>query len=407
MLTIAITHIDNLIKTQLFEIVNHVKLKKLFARWIGLEYLSSIGRETNQIKLKICDLSWNELKRELDKHADIETTLLFKLIYSEEYDQPGGEPYGLLIGDYEFAINNQNSNTLYYLGQLAELMQLSFVPLVTAATSSSFELNDFKELNPVELLRRNNLLTQTESWLNLRKKDSARYISLVMPNVLFDFYIEHNYQWNGFLVKRPRTWVNAAFAMAGTLMQNFKRDAWFLRATGVSEKKEIHGVIPKLKSEGHQGLLEVLIDEQLDKKLAEAGLTTMIQLPYMPQAYFLHMNSISFYQYPNDLSHTLPYLLCACRFAHYIKILQRNYIGSAYSMTECQQRLENWLNQYIASNHDLPANYRHKYPLTAGKIELNEYKGSRGVFHCKVYLQPYLKTNRASLGITITTDIKI
>ncbi|MEM9243128.1 MAG: type VI secretion system contractile sheath large subunit [Pseudomonadota bacterium] len=419
-----IARIDQLVAEQLREIIEHEMVKRLHASWIGLHYLIHCATTSAaNLKVKVLNVSWSQVVDDLMRASDVDYCQLFDKIYSAEFGSPGGEPYGILLGDYTINLlrykhHDGYKEDLTALRMLSDIAAAAFVPFITSVHPNSFAVNQFNELSTRPSLI--DLLSQPEykSWQQFRTSLQARFIALVLPRLLFNSYHEtmlqpqrHHYPYQQLL------WGSAIYAYGAVLAKSFTQTSWFSYSTGIPHAKTniAGGVVPALRAPQHstdrgttvyKTVTEVMFTESQEQDLHHAGFMPLCNLHHQGQAIFFSDASIQHtHGTLSDLHCLLHYTLCVCRFAHYIKIIGRNLIGQYITAMACQQQLNQWLLDYVASNTDLNPELRTKYPLKQAEVEVFETKGLLGSFSCLIHLNPHLRTTQTTVGVVLSTAL--
>ena len=408
--------------------MHHKKFQKLEASWRGLFYLIQqiIQLNTHLIKIRIFNISYSELYKDLFQASDFDQSTIFKRVYSDEYDQAGGEPYGLLIGDY-FVSHKIKKNSIDGIGFLQEMSKVaaaSFSPFVTAVDAGFFGLDDFTELqSPINLFQ---ILQQEEykRWRMMRQAEDMRFVGLLLPEVL----MRRPYQNEWHIISETARfvedylWGNPCYHYAARVMQVFAENGWFANICGLEKKEEDlmdqqhdHVDLNERGMMAKKYLAKIHLTDQQERDLSQLGFIPFCETRYSKWPVFYSSQSL---QQPmlynveaaNDnakLSKQLPYLLCACRFSHYLKIMLRNKIGSLLSAEDCQQYLQNWLLQYCSANADLPNSLKVKYPLSKGKIEVKSQNGLPGNYICLMYLKPHYQFDAIQSELRLVSHLSL
>ncbi len=430
----AIAEIDQRINDQLNAILQHSKLQKLEASWRGLWYLVIQAEGSRNIKLKILDITWAEVARDIERALDFDQSQLFNKIYSEEYGTPGGEPYGALIGDYEITHKTSAahpSDDISTLEGLADIAAAAFSPFITAASSQLFGLDNFSQLGTV--LKLDEIFKQPEyiKWQRLRSKPESRFIGLTLPRILmrtpyskspasfkgvyFREYAEDN-QSAGYL------WGNAAYAFGGILIREFANVGWFGHIRGVPRDILGGGLVTTLPIDcfdtdsdeiAYKPATDVLVTDTLEREISELGLVPLCHCYNTPFSAFYSNQSVqrtlntknSAVDANSKLSTMLQHILCASRVAHYIKIMIRDKIGSFLSAEECQDFLRRWLIKYTTGRHDLQWEQQARYPLREADVSVKEHPEKPGQYLCVIKLVPHYQVDQMVSELELVTEL--
>ena len=413
-----IAEIDHLINEQLNSIIHQPKFQKLEASWRGLWYLAEQADGTQNIKIRFLDISWAEVAQDIGRALEFDQSHLFHKIYSEEYGTPGGEPYGVIIGDYEIShqVSAQHPHDdISTLEGLAQIAAASFAPFIAATSSEFFGLDDFSELGqPINLA---NVLVQTEyiRWRSLRDKPDSRFLGLTLPRVLVRLpYTQGPGSYKGVYFdehtagpdSRNYLWGNACYAFAGILIRESAKIGWFGHIRGVPRNYVAGGLVTTLPvDEFHtdsngiafKPVTDVIITDAVEKELSDLGFIPLCQCYNAPFAAFYNNQSI---QQPkavgsNDarvnarLSAMLQHIFCGSRIAHYLKIIFRDKVGSFVTANECEQYLRDWLFSYTTGREDLEWEDQARYPLREADVTVREHPMRPGEYVCEIRLKPH------------------
>lgn len=420
LLTRVIALIDKKINEQLTTILDHPTIRQLEASWQGLLYLIKNKQKNISVQIKLLSIDKKLLAKSLGQVFDLDQSEIFNKIYHNEFGMPGGEPYSLLLGDYEFSHHHADVDLLDNMAQVA---QAAFCPFVSACSAKLFGLTHFSELacHP----RLSAIFNQPEyrRWNNLRKKSSSRFVGLCFPHLLVrePYSREHphgaRFSLNVLNSETSYLWANAGYAFASVLIRAFRLHAWPANISGVNSSMEGGAVVPPCDAMfstdvfgvAPKGIVDLFLSDQQEYCLKQLGFIALTQQNSHVVATFY--NNASAYKTSNDSCDEdtltqLQYLLCICRFAHYLKIIGREKVGSFSGPNECQAYLNNWLVEYVAANNNLSLQKRAKYPLQEAKVQVKASMESPGIFHCTIYLKPCFQLDEITTSIVLTTDLE-
>lgn len=433
-LTRAIAEIDELVAVQLNEIIHHPRFKKLEASWRGLWYIVDEADGTQNIKIKMLDISWTEIARDIGRALEFDQSQLFQKIYNEEYGTPGGEPYGVLLGDYEVChkvTRNHPLDDIVTLDGLAQIAAAAFSPFITSASCEFFGLDDFDELGgPINL---ENIFKQPEyaRWRSLRDKPDSRFLGITLPRILMRRpYLTRPASYNGirflentaFKDHRQYLWGNACYAFAAILIREFANVGWFGHIRGVPRGYRAGGLVTSLPIDefstdspgvAFKPITDVIITDSVEKDLSELGFIPLCQCYNAPYAAFYNNQSI---QQPKDygandarinakLSAMLQHVFCGSRIAHYIKIMVRDKIGSFISASECEEYLRNWLFGYTTGREDYDWEDQARYPLRSADVNVKEHPMRPGDYVCIIHLKPHYQLDHMVSELELVTEL--
>jgi type VI secretion system ImpC/EvpB family protein len=433
-LTRAIAKIDDLLNRQVNAILHHPAFQKLEAAWRGLHYLVEQVQDGENVKIRILSVSWKELSRDLDRSLEFDQSQLFRKVYSDEFGTPGGSPFSVLLGDYEIHLQPSSQHPvddLAALDKIASVAAAAFSPFLAAAHPSLFQLDSLSELElPLNLAR---TFEQTEyvKWRALREHSDSRFVGLVLPRMLVrQPYGEDSGRVDGFCFKeevgdpsrKNYLWGNAVFAFGAVLIREFVTSGWLAAIRGFKRGQVDGGLVAGLPVPSWQtdkrGVApicstEVLITDTQEKELAELGFIPLCHRPGTNVATFFSNASINKPQEYDTaiatgnarLSALLQYVLCVSRFAHYLKVLNRDKVGSFAGPQDCEDVLSRWLSNYVSGNDNAGPEIKAKYPLREGRVQVKARPDSPGAYTCVIHLRPHFQLDQIITGVKLVTEL--
>lgn len=430
----AISEIDELIEQQLNVIIHHPDFQRLEASWRGLLMLTDEADGTHNIKIKFLDINWSEITKDINRALEFDQSQLFHKIYNEEFGTPGGEPYGVIIGDY--AICHKTSSRHPYddiatLEGLAQIAAASFAPFIASSSSEFFGIDDFSELGqPINL---DNIFVQAEyaRWRSLRENPDSRFIGLTLPRILMRRpYSRTAISFNGLHFREHMEssklsgylWGNACYAFGTILIREFASVGWFGHIRGVPRGYLSGGLVTHLpvdvfstdtQDTAFKPVTEVIITDNVEKDLSELGFIPLCQVYNAPYAAFYNNQSIqqASESGSNDarinarLSAMLQHIFCGSRIAHYIKIIVRDKIGSFLSAAECENYLRDWLYSYTTGREDLEWDDQARYPLREADVQVRENPMKPGEYACVIHLKPHYQLDHMVSELEMITEL--
>ncbi|MCU6244127.1 type VI secretion system contractile sheath large subunit [Enterobacter asburiae] len=415
--------IDNLLSEQISMILHHPDFQKLESTWTGLHTLFN-SKETENTQIKVLNASKAELVRDFKLAADFDQSTLFKKIYENEYGTLGGIPYSAMVGDFHF---DNTPNDLYLLEQLSHVAAAAHAPFLSSTAPGMFGIDDFSELHKPRDLPALFESTDYLRWKRFRDSEDSCYVGLTLPSVIGrlpygmktlpveSFNFEETINVDS---RDNYLWVNAAFSLAGQMIKAFEQYGWCTAIRGV----EGGGVVDALPTYSYTSVsgdrvmqcpTEVAITERREKELAELGFIPLIYYKGTEKAVFFSINTPNRpRKYDDDqananarLSVQLQYIMAISRFAHYIKIMMRDKIGSFTTAVSCQNFLQRWLNEYIVSDDNVSFKYKAKYPLRNARVTVTESADEPGNFKAVLYLRPHFQLESLSMSIRLVADL--
>ena len=427
----AIAAIDQKLSKQLNAIMHHEKFTKLEGSWRGLHHLVMNSETGTSLKIKVLNMTKRELNKDLTKAVEFDQSQLFKKIYENEFGTPGGEPYGALIGDYEWTSHPDDIESLRLVSNVAAA---AFAPFISAAGAGLFGFNDWTELTKPRDLAKIFETAEYAKWRSFRESDDARFVSLAMPRVLARVPYgattkpveEFNYEEAPFdetgaaqaLSHKEYCWSNAAYAMGVRLTSSFAESGFCVAIRGA----EGGGKVENLPTHVFQS-----DDGDLDGKCpTEVGITDrrefeLSSLGFLPLCHYKNTDYAVFFggqtaQKPKKydrpdatanaaISARLPYIMASSRFAHFLKVMGRDKIGSFMEASDCERWLNRWITNYVSNNPDAGQDTKAKYPLREAKVEVREIPGKPGSYNAVAYLRPWLQMEELTTSMRMVARI--
>lgn len=427
--------IDALISVQLDAVLHHPRLRRLEGSWRGLAWLVDGVDPTGRVKVKLLSIAWPELCRDLERAAEFDQSQLFRKVYEEEFGSPGGQPYGLLIVDHEIRhrpMPGAPTDDVTALGQLASAAAAAFAPTVLAASPALLQVEEFADLGAVTDLPELFRSPEFQRFRGLSGREDMRFIGITLPRVLARLpWLDDPARADGFRYAEyapdvaSRVWMTAGFAFAAVVARAFDNHAWPADVRGSETDFVGGGLVTDLPIESFRTdpdhvwvrpPLDLVLSDRIEAALVAAGLMPLSALPYGEEAVFSAVRSL---QAPAGLigrnaaaananarlSVQLNAMLCVSRFAHYVKIMGRDMVGSFKTAEEIESRLQQWLTGYVNSSLSAGPETRARYPLIAGRVSVREQVGRPGVFGCTMLLQPHFQLDDVSATFRLVTDL--
>src|SRR5688572_10504666 len=418
-----IAEIDQKLTEQINLILHSERFQQVESAWRGLSYLVNNTETDEQLKIRVMNISKKDLGKNLKKYkgAAWDQSPMFKKLYEQEYGQLGGEPYGCLVGDYHF---DHTPGDVELLGQIAQIAAASHAPFIAGAGPALMGMDSWQELaNPRDLAK---IFSAPDyaAWRSLRDADDSKYIGLAMPRFLsrlpygaktnpveeFDFEEE-----TGAGDHSRYAWANSAYAMAVNINRSFKSYGWCTSIRGVESGGAVEGLPVHTFPSDDGGVdmkcpTEIAISDRREAELAACGMMPLIHRKNTDVAAFIGAQSLQKpfeYQDPDAsanarLAARLPYLFASCRFAHYLKCMVRDKVGSFKERADMERFLGDWIQQYVVAN---PATVgdeiKAKRPLSAAEVKVEDVEGNPGYYSAKFYLRPHYQLE----GVTVTLSL--
>lgn len=424
MISARVAQIDHLISLQLNEVLHHPQFQKLESTWRGLKYLLEQSETGTQLKIRVLNASKKDLLRDLQRAPEFDQSAMFKKVYEEEYGLFGGEPYGALVGDYEFS---KHPEDLELLEKVSQVAAAAHAPFLSAASSELLNMDSFTNLDQPRDIGKIFDSTEYAKWKGFRESEDSKYVCLTCPRVLMRLpYGKDTSPVEGFNFEEgvdgtdhsKYLWGNSAFALASKMTQAFATYGWCVAIRGV----EGGGLVDGLPShtfrtdEGDVALkcpTEIAITDRREKELADQGLVSLVHCKGTDKAAFFSIQSCNKPKlYDSDaatanarISAQLPYMMATCRFAHYLKAMMRDKIGGFMSRDDCWRFLNRWISQYVTQDDKATQETKAKYPLREARVDVEEVKGKPGVYRAVAYLRPHFQLDELSVSLRLVAEL--
>ena len=424
MINQRIAQIDHLVSLQLNEVMHHPSFQKLEGTWRGLKYLMDNSEMTPMLKVRVLNASKKEVLKDLQRAAEFDQSALFKKVYEDEYGIFGGEPFGALIGDFEFT---KHPEDIELLDKISHVAAAAHAPFLTAAGPELLSLDNFSNLGQPRDIGRIFDNTEYAKWKGFRESEDSRYVGLALPHVLMRLpYGRDSKPVEGFNYEEnvdgtdhsKYLWGNAAYALGARLTNSFSLYGWCASIRGV----EGGGLVEGLPShtfrtdEGDVALkcpTEIAITDRREKELADAGFIPLVHCKGHDYAAFFSAQSAQKAKLYNKeeananarLSTQLPYLLAVSRFAHYMKAMMRDKVGSFMSRSQCERFLNDWINTYVVGDDDASPTVKAKNPLREARVEVVDVPGKPGAYRAIAFLRPHYQLDELSVSLRLVADL--
>lgn len=418
-----ISKLDKALSTQLDLILHNPDFQALEGTWRGMKSLVSNTETGSFLKLRCLHATKAELLKDIENASDFDQSRLFKMAYEAEYGSYGGEPYGLLIGGYQFGKSNADLDLLMGMSQIASA---AHAPFITAASAGMFGLDSYEKLGePRDLAK---LFEQNmEKWNQFRSMEDSRYVGLTMPRVLMRLpYGKDTQPVEGFDYEEAvdgsdntkYCWGSAAWSFGERITSAFSMHKWCAAIRGAEGGGLVEG-LPLHKYRTEEGDIatkiptEVAITDRREKELSDLGFVPLVFCKNTNYATFFGASSVNKPKpYDTDfananarISAQLPYILSASRFAHYLKVIARDKVGSFTTREEMSNFLNRWIMQYVIGTDDAGASLKAKYPLREARVDVYDVPGQPGAYRAVVYVRPHFQLDELSASIRLVASL--
>jgi type VI secretion system protein ImpC len=422
-----IAAIDRKLTEQVNQILHHGDFQQLEGAWRGLHYLVNNTETDEMLKIRVLNIGKADLGKTLKRYKGTawDQSPLFKRVYEAEYGQFGGEPFGCLVGDYYF---DQSAPDVELLTELAKTSAAAHCPFLAGASPTVMQMGSWQELaNPRDLTK---IFTTPEyaAWRSLRESEDARYLGLAMPRFLARLPYgaktspveEFNFEEDTAGAEHGRyTWANAAYAMATNITRSFKLYGWCSRIRGVESGGAVEGLPVHTFPSDDGGVdmkcpTEIAISDRREAELAKNGFMPLVHRKNSDFAAFIGAQSLqkpSEYTDPDatanaNLAARLPYMFACCRFAHYLKCIVRDKIGSFKEKDAMHKWLNNWIMNYVDGD---PVNSsettKAQKPLAAAEVVVDEVEGNPGYYSAKFFLRPHYQLEGLTVSLRLVSKL--
>ncbi|MGK7867398.1 type VI secretion system contractile sheath large subunit [Falsiroseomonas sp. E2-1-a20] len=426
----AIAAIDAKVSEQLNQVMHHPRFTKLEGSWRGLNYLVMNSETGTSLKIRMLQASKKDLSRDLQRAVEFDQSGLFKKIYENEFGTPGGEPYGALVGDYEWTAHPDDVETLRLISNVAAG---AFAPFISGVGAGMFGFEDWRELSKPRDLAKIFETQEYAKWRSFRETEDARFVALVMPRVIArlpygaatkpieEFAYEEAPSANGTaqaMGHHDYCWMNAAYVKAARLTDAFAQYGFCTAIRGAEGGGKVSN-LPNHTFTSDDGdsdakcPTEIGITDRREAELSGLGFLPLCHYKNTDYAVFFGSQSAQKpkkYDRPEAtanaaISARLPYMMATSRFAHYLKVMARDKIGSFMEASDCEVWLNRWIQNFVNPMEGAGQEARAKYPLREAQIEVKEVPGKPGVYNAVAHLRPWLQMEELTTSMRMVARI--
>jgi type VI secretion system protein ImpC len=427
----AITVIDAKLSGQLNAIIHDPKFLKLEGSWRGLHYLIMNSETGTNLKIRLMNVSKRELNRDLTRAVEFDQSLLFRKVYENEFGTPGGEPYGALIGDYEWTNHPDDIESLRLISNVSAA---AFAPFISAAGAGMMGFEQWTELSRPRDLAKIFDTVEYLKWRGFRDSEDSRFVSLVMPRVVARLpYGERTKPIDEFgyeeapidkagqplpMEHEQYCWMNAAFVMGTRLTEAFAKYGFCTAIRGAEGGGKVEN-LPQHLFQSDDGDMdakcptEIGITDRREYELSNLGFLPLCHYKNQDYAVFFGAQTA---QKPKEydradasanarISARLPYIMATARFAHYLKVMARDKIGSFMEADDCERWLNRWIKNYVNTNEQAGAESKAKFPLREARVEVREVPGRPGAYNAIAYMRPWLQMEELTTSLRMVARI--
>ncbi|WP_293751306.1 type VI secretion system contractile sheath large subunit [Limnohabitans sp. Rim8] len=424
MINERVAEIDKIISDQLNAIMHHQDFQALEASWTGLRDMVFGTETSSRLKLRLMNVSKKELLKDLETAVDHDMSVLFKKVYEEEYGTFGGHPYSLLIGDYYFGRHPQD---MALLERISKVAAASHAPFIASAAPALFDMRSFTELGIPRDMSKIFDSAELATWRSFRESEDSRYVAMVLPkyaarlpygaktNPVETFGFEEDVDGKD---HNKYLWANSAYQLGLRITDAFAKHGWSTAIRGVEGGGKVSGMTAhSYKTDEGDVVLkcptEVTITDRREKELNDLGFIAVVnskgsdysaffggQTTNKPKVYSLDSANAN-----AALSSRLPYVLAASRFAHYLKVMMRDKVGSFQSAESVSGYLNDWLASYVLLSSNASQESKARFPLSEGRVDVVEVPGKPGAFQATVYLKPHFQMEELTASIRLVAEL--
>jgi type VI secretion system protein ImpD len=425
-----IARIDGDLGRQLDAILHHPAFKKLEALWRGVKWLID-DVDDPAVCIRILDVRWTEISRDLERALDFDQSSIFDLVYSQEFGMPGGRPYGMVVVDHAVSHRLGRGSKVDDIEVLEGLMGVAaaaFTPVVFGVDPSMLALDQLDEIDLRQELGATFADPQFARWNRMRLRPDSRFLAGVVTRVLVRRpHRGRDHPRLGFVYDekvadtRDLLWLHGGFALAHVALRAQARNRWPAAIRGTVPPGEgglVNGPVRHFLPSDEPGFVvrypvEAAVSEGQEVVLNDNGLLALRQMHLTGNVAFMNLPSL---HRPPDydgeaarmnakMGGMLNYVLCVARFAHYLKVIARDWVGKYNDAPECERLLQRWLQSFVTANDDASPEMRVRYPLREGRVSVAELPGKPGCYGCDIYLRPHYQLDQITSEFRLTTVI--
>jgi type VI secretion system protein ImpC len=427
----AIAALDRKVSEQLNAVMHHPRFLQLEGSWRGLHYLVQNSETGTSLKIRLLQASKRELSRDLQRATEFDQSQLFKKIYENEFGTPGGEPYGALIGDYEWTNHPDDVETLRLVSNVAAA---AFAPFISGVGAGMFGFQDWRELSKPRDLAKIFDTAEYTKWRSYRETEDSRFVSLVMPRTIARLpygaatvpveefgYEEAPYDAAG----KPKPmehehycWMNAAYVMGARLTDAFAQYGFCVAIRGAEGGGKVSNLPTHVFTSDDGDIdtkcpTEIAITDRREFELSNLGFLPLCHYKNTDYSVFFGAQSTQKpkkYDRPEAtanaaISARLPYLMATSRFAHFLKVMARDKIGSFMEASDCEDWLNRWIKNYVNANEKAGQETKARYPLREARVEVKEIPGKPGSYNAVAYMRPWLQMEELTTSMRMVARI--
>jgi type VI secretion system protein ImpC len=407
-----VAEIDKKLSLQVDAVLHHSDFQKMESAWKSLKFLVDRTDFRENVKLEFLNVNKEDLLSDFEDSPEVPKSGLYKTVYTREYGQFGGQPYAAMVGNYEFSAGTQDVKLLQYMAGVASM---AHTPFIAAASARFFGIEDFKELPNLRDLKPIFEGPQYAKWQSFRGSEDARYVGLVLPRFLLRLPYgpdtqpvkSFHYQEDVSGGHEQYLWGNAAFAFTSRLTDSFAKYRWCANIIGPAGGGAVEDLpLHQFEAMGEVQTkipTEILVSERREFELAEEGFIALTMRKGSDNAAFFSANSVQkakFFGISKEgkeaelnykLGMQLPYMFIISRLAHYLKVIQRENIGTWKERTDLERELNEWIRQYVSDMESPMPGVRSRRPLRQAEVTVEDVDGEPGWYRVGLKVRPHFK----------------
>lgn len=427
----AIKSLDKVLSKQVSKILHAPEFQKLEGSWRGLHYMVKNTLCGEDLKIKVLNVDKRTLHKDMLKSIEFDQSTIFKKIYEDEFGTPGGEPYSVLIGDYEFTNRHDD---IQFLTNISSIAAASFAPFIASASAGMIGVDKWTDLSkPRDLEQISNSL-EFAKWRGFRDSEDSRFVSLTMPRTLArvpygsntvpveEFEFEETEMTpegkSRGLAHDEYTWMSTAYVMGAKMTDAYSKYGWCTAIRGVEGGGKVENLPTHVfqSDDGDSDMkcpTEIGITDRREAELSKLGFLPLCHYKNTSYAVFFGGQTTQRPKVFDDVAATenaaisarLPYIMSTSRFAHYLKVIARDQIGSFQTKDGLQAYLDHWIKDYVNSNEASGQELKSRYPLRDAKVEVKEIPGRPGAYNAVAWLQPWMQFEELTTSLRLVARI--
>jgi type VI secretion system protein ImpC len=424
MINERVAEIDTLLTDQLNAIMHNAGYQALEASWSGLHDMVYGTETSTRLKLRLLNVTKKELLKDLESAVDHDMSVLFKKVYEDEYGTFGGHPYSLLIGDYTFGRHPQD---IALLERMSKVAAAAHAPFIASVAPSLFDLKSFTDLGVTRDLSKTFESAELAGWRSFRESEDSRYVTLVLPNYaarlpygaktkpVENFNFEEDVDGTD---HSKYLWANAAYQLGLRITDAYAKYSWATAIRGVEGGGKVDGMAAHAYKTGEGDVVlkcptEVTITDRREKELSDLGFIALVNSKGSNFATFFGGQTANKPKVYNkdaananaQLSARLPFVLAASRFAHYIKVMMRDKVGSFQTRDDVESYLNNWIADYVLINPAASQAQKARFPLGEARVDVTEVPGKPGAYRATCFLKPHFQMEELTASIRLVAEL--